>query len=63
MSVFILDNLGLDTTEVTLQMFAQADLFFVQKNYPRSLEILDSLLLLYPKHVLTDDILFKKAQI
>lgn len=62
LSLLIQDN-TLDSVLEPLQLFAQADLFFVQKNYTRSLEILDSLLLLYPKHVLTDDILFKKAQI
>jgi tetratricopeptide (TPR) repeat protein len=62
LSLLIQDN-TVDSILEPLQLFAQADLFFVQKNYTRSLEILDSLLLLYPKHVLTDDILFKKAQI
>jgi tetratricopeptide (TPR) repeat protein len=63
MSVFILDNLGLDTTEVTLQMFAQADLLIFQNRLNEAMLKLDSVKLLFPEHSLEDDILYQKAQI
>ncbi|MBK8052662.1 MAG: tetratricopeptide repeat protein [Saprospiraceae bacterium] len=63
MSVFILDNLGMDTTEVTLQMFAQADLLAFQNKYTEALQKLDSIIIIFPDHSLEDDILYTKAQI
>lgn len=63
MSVFILDNLGMDTTEVTLQMFAQADLLLFQNKYDEALAKLDSIKILFPDHSLDDDVLYTKAQI
>ena len=62
LSLLIQDN-TIDSILEPLQLFAHADLNFVQKNYIRALEILDSLIILFPQHALTDDILFKKAQI
>lgn len=63
MSVFILDNLGMDTTEVTLQMFAQADLLAFQNKYSEALQKLDSIMIVFPDHSLEDDVLYTKAQI
>lgn len=63
MSVFILDNLGMDTTEVTLQMFAQADLLAFQNKYAEAIAKLDSIKILFPEHSLDDDVLYTKAQI
>lgn len=63
MSVFILDNLGMDTTEVTLQMFAQADLLAFQNKYDEAITKLDSINILFPDHSLDDDVLYTKAQI
>jgi len=63
MSVFILDNLGLDTTEVTLQMFASADLLIFQNKFDEALQKLDSVSILFPEHSLEDDVLYQKAQI
>lgn len=63
MSVFILDNLGSDTTDVTLQMFAHADLLSFQNKYSEALSKLDSILLLFPDHSLDDDVFYMKAQI
>ncbi|MFY8191067.1 MAG: tetratricopeptide repeat protein [Bacteroidia bacterium] len=62
LSLVIQDN-TLDSNLEPLQLFAQADLYYVQKNFTRALKLLDSLNVLYPQHVLADDILFKKAQI
>jgi tetratricopeptide (TPR) repeat protein len=63
MSVFILDNLGMDTTEVTLQMFAQAELLTFQNKYTEAIQKLDSIHILFPEHSLDDDVLYTKAQI
>lgn len=63
MSVFIMDNLGLDTTETTLQMFAKADLLIFQNKYTEAIDVMDSIKILFPEHSLEDDILYLKAQI
>ncbi|HMR86930.1 MAG TPA: tetratricopeptide repeat protein [Saprospiraceae bacterium] len=63
MSVFILDNLGMDTTEVTLQMFAQADLLSFQNKFEEALLKMDSIAIIFPDHSLDDDVLYTKAQI
>lgn len=63
MSVFILDNLGLDTTEVTLYMFAQAELLAFQNKYDEAIVKLDSIAIIFPDHTLEDDVLFTKARI
>jgi tetratricopeptide (TPR) repeat protein len=63
MSVFITDNMGLDTTDVPLRMFADADLLIFQNKYDQAFTKLDSITTVFPEHTLLDDILYKKAQI
>ena len=63
MAVFIMDNLGLDTTDVPLKMFAEADLLMFQNRYEDAFAKWDSIELLFPEHGLTDDILYQKANI
>jgi TolA-binding protein len=63
LSVFIMDNLGLDTTEVALRMYSQADLLVFQNRFEEAFEKIDSLIDGFPKHSLNDDILYLKAQI
>lgn len=63
MSVFILDNLGLDTTDVTLGMFSQAELLMFQNKYDEAITLLDSINVLFPEHALQDDIAYVKANI
>ncbi len=62
-SVFIMDNLGLDTTAVPLQMYAEAELLAFQNKYDESFGKLDSILVVFPEHGLKDDILYTKAKI
>lgn len=62
-SIFIMDNIGLDTTEVPMQLFASAELLSFQNKDDEAFEKLDSILILFPEHGLTDDIAFVKAQI
>ena len=63
MSVFILDNLGMDSTETTLKMFAEAELFSFQNKFDEALEKLDSIPIVFPQHSLEDDVLYEKAHI
>ncbi len=63
LSVFIMDNLGLDTTAQALKMYATSDLLVFQNRFDAAFEKLDSLLLVYPNHSLEDDVIYLKAKI
>jgi tetratricopeptide (TPR) repeat protein len=63
LAVFIQDNLGLDTTTATMQLFADAELLHLQNKDQAAILKLDELLSTYPGHALSDDVLFKKANI
>ncbi len=63
LSIFITDNLGLDTTAIPMQMYAQAELLGFQNRYKESLLQLDTLQSMFPNHGLQDDILYLKAGI
>ncbi len=63
LSVFIMDNMGLDTTDVPLKMFAESELLTVQNKFDEAFDKLDSIGLLYPEHSLDDDILYQKANL
>lgn len=63
MSVFIMDNLGLDTTAVPLQLYAQAELLVYQNKFTEAFASLDEIEKQFPDHILQDDIMYIKAQI
>lgn len=63
LSVFIIDNLGLDTVALPMQMFAHADLLQFQNKDSDAMLTLDSILKQFPGHALTDDIEYTKAEI
>jgi len=63
LSIFILDNLGLDTTTVALEKYAEADLLVFQNRFGEAKEKLDSIRSTYPGHSLEDDVLFAEANI
>lgn len=63
LSMLIGNNLNLDTTEVPLTMFANADLLFFRQKNDEALSVLDGLAKLYPANSLVDDILLRKAKI
>ncbi len=63
LSVFIMDNLGLDTTAVPLQMYAEAELLAYQNKNEEAFQKLDSILIVFPDHGLKDDVLYTKANI
>jgi len=63
LSLFITDNSALDTTYTALQMFSRADLLQYKHKDDLALLTLDSVITMFPAHEITDDILFRKAQI
>jgi tetratricopeptide (TPR) repeat protein len=63
LSVFIADNLNLDTTDHTMMLFARAELMIYQNKFEEANYELDGILKLYPFHSLTDDVYYKKAEI
>lgn len=63
LSVFILDNLGMDSITLPLEIFASAELLYFQNKLPLVYDKLDSIDRYFPGHKLGDDILFLKSQI
>ncbi len=63
MSIFIMDNMGLDTTDIPLKMFSEAELLTVQNRYEESFFKLDSIIQIYPEHGLEDDVKYQKANL
>ena len=63
MSVFIMDNLNLDTTAAPLAMYAAAELLGFQSDFAGAFAKLDSLQRAYPEHGLVDDVLFARANL
>jgi len=63
LSVFIMDNIGLDTTDVPLKMFAQSELLTYQNKFDEAFAKLDSISEMFPEHSLDDDILYQKANL
>lgn len=62
LSLLIQDN-TIDSVEDPLKLFARADLYYFQNQTAAALMLLDSIDLLYPRHALTDDVLYKRAEI
>jgi len=62
LSIFLTEHMGLDTTEIPMKLFARADLLILQNREQEAMHTLDSILLLYTDHSLTDDIGFTKAK-
>jgi tetratricopeptide (TPR) repeat protein len=63
MSVFIMDNTGLDSNTVAMKMYAEAELLVFQNKYDEAFTKMDSITKVYPKHSLEDDIYYLKAHI
>lgn len=63
LSVFIIDNLGMDTTSEAMERFAKSDLLLFQNKDDEANKVLDTITYLFPGHALYDDIEFAKAQI
>ncbi len=63
LSVFITDNMGMDTSKLAMLMYARAELFIYQNKYQKAMSKLDSLRKYFPSHKLADDIAMAKARI
>lgn len=63
LSVFIADNLNLDTTDHPMILFARADLYVFQNKLDEAKVELEGLQKLYPNHGLTDDVYYMLAEI
>lgn len=63
LSVFIMDNLGLDSTETAMALYADADLLVFQNQFDEAFAKLDTLVREFPGHDLEDDVLYLKARI
>ena len=63
LSVFILDNMGLDTSMAALKLYAEADLLVFQNRLDESFLKLDTIISDFPGHTLEDDIFYLKSKI
>ena len=63
LSVFITENLGMDTTPIPMTMYAKAQLEIFQNKLDDAFQSLTILNNIYPDGFLADDILFAKANI
>jgi len=63
LSIFIMDNLGLDTTARSLQLYSEAELLVFQNRFDDSFNKLDSLTTAFPEHTLKDDVYYLKAKV
>ena len=58
-----MDNLGLDTTTTSLQLYSEAELLVFQNRFEESFDKLDSLVTDFPEHTLKDDVYYLKAKV
>ena len=63
LSLLITDNYNLDTTEIAMKTFANADLLTYQKKYIEAIAKYDSVLMFFSGHSLSDEIYMRKAEI
>lgn len=63
LSLLIKGNLALDTTAEAMTAFANVELMILQKRYQEALDSLESINKKFPKHSLTDEIHYQRAQI
>ena len=63
LSMLITDNYNMDTTQVTMQRFARADLLIFQNKTDQANLIFDSINKEFTYHTLNDEILIKRAEI
>jgi len=62
-SVFILDNMGMDSTDAAMKIYAATELLIYRNLLDEALVKLDTLLKTYPNHSLDDDVLYAQAHI
>lgn len=62
LSLLILDNTGLDTTEDAMKLYADAELLIYRNQVEEGMKLLDSLDQTFPGHSLQDEILMARAK-
>lgn len=63
LSLLITDNLALDTITTPLEMFARGDLLLQQEQLTEAEQTYDSVMIAYPGHSLTDEVLLRKYEL
>jgi tetratricopeptide (TPR) repeat protein len=63
LSLLISDNTDPDSSTVALGIYARADLLLFRNQDAKAIQTLDSIAIRFPGHSLSDDVLFKKAEI
>ena len=63
LSLLITDNMGLDTSAHAMKMYARAEFLAFQKKWEASTNALDSLLISFSGHTLSDEVIYKKGEI
>jgi outer membrane protein assembly factor BamD (BamD/ComL family) len=63
LSLLIQDNLGLDSNEEAMKIFADAELYIYQHKFKEAMAALDTIYARFPQHSLADEILYAKARI
>lgn len=63
LALLIQDNIGMDTTDKPLLMYAEADLYIFKNMFTEAEQKLDSLTAKYPNHMLADEVMMARAEI
>ncbi len=63
LSLLIIDNLNLDTSNIPMETFARADLLNYQQRFEEAISMYDSILTAFSGHSLSDEIYMRKASI
>ena len=63
LSLLIQDNLNMDTTAVTMEIFARADLLIYQNKLDEAHRTLDTIIIDYPGHSLIDEAIYRQYEI
>lgn len=63
LSLLITDNLALDTITTPLEIFARGDLLLQQEQLTKAEQTYDSVIVAYPGHSLTDEVMLRKYEL
>ncbi len=63
LSVFILDNLALDTVVMPMELYSKSELLMFQNRFDEAFIVMDTIISSFPRHSLQDDIYYSKAKI
>ncbi len=63
LNLFIINNVDTDSSFVPLEYYSRAEFMYVTKKHEQSLQVLDSLLNIFPYHPIRDDALMLKSKI